>query len=241
MNATTTPAENVDRTPDGRYIVVNGRRWRASDPAIPEKLRAELVEELMRARRLVRSRGDEVRPFVHDAKVALGERGEPWWEPTAEGRRDRARRGSDRSVAARLVEFEEGWAPSRGARRDVSMPEEEVLLEHHAYLDALTRLDDMEIDLVHNHAYHYLPFSLGGRGDVPWVSTLHTPPTPWIESALAARRHGAMRYTTVSAFAAARWVRLPAPPTVVANGIDPGLWPRWPRRPPARVGRAAHS
>lgn len=89
MNASTTPAENVDRTPDGRYIVVNGRRWRASDPAIPEKLRAELVEELMRARRLVRSRGDEVRPFVHDAKVALGERGEPWWDPTAEGRRDR--------------------------------------------------------------------------------------------------------------------------------------------------------
>ena len=80
----------VERTPDGRYVVVDGRRWRASDPAIPERLRAELVAELMRARRLVRTRGDEVRPMVHDAKVALGERGRPWWEePTEEADRER--------------------------------------------------------------------------------------------------------------------------------------------------------
>ena len=80
-----------DRTPDGRWIVVDGRRWRAADPAIPETFRAELVQELMRARREVRSRGDSARPAVHDAKVALGERGDPWWEaPTDEGLRDRA-------------------------------------------------------------------------------------------------------------------------------------------------------
>lgn len=85
-----TDSAGPETTPDGRWIVGGGRRWRATDPAVPEQLRAELVGELMRARRLVRSRGDEVRPFVHDAKVALGERGEPWWEPgTDEGRRDR--------------------------------------------------------------------------------------------------------------------------------------------------------
>ena len=83
-------AEDVERTPDGRYIVVGGRRWRASDTGIPDNLRSELVGELMRARRAVRSRGDEVRPMVHDAKVALGERGEPWWEePSDEGMRAR--------------------------------------------------------------------------------------------------------------------------------------------------------
>lgn len=82
--------EDVERTPDGHHVVVDGRRWRATDSSIPEPLRAELVKELMRARRLVRTRGDEVRPFVHDAKVALGERGEPWWEePSDAGRRDR--------------------------------------------------------------------------------------------------------------------------------------------------------
>lgn len=82
--------EGPERTSDGRWIVVDGRRWRATDPGIPEALRAELVAELMRARRLVRLRGDEVRPFVQDAKVALGERGEPWWEtPSDSGRRER--------------------------------------------------------------------------------------------------------------------------------------------------------
>jgi len=80
--------EDVERTPDGHHIVVNGRKWRASDTAIPDKLRTELVAELMRARRLVGSRGEAARPMVNDAKVALGERGEPWWEqPTVEGRR----------------------------------------------------------------------------------------------------------------------------------------------------------
>ena len=74
-------SDDVERTPDGHHVVVDGRRWRATDTSIPEPLRAELVKELMRARRLVRTRGDEVRPFVQDAKVALGERGRAWWEP----------------------------------------------------------------------------------------------------------------------------------------------------------------
>jgi hypothetical protein len=71
---------------DGHYFVVDGRKWRATDPGIPEPLRVELVAELMDARRAVKSaRGDEdltaaARARVQDAKVALGERGEPWWE-----------------------------------------------------------------------------------------------------------------------------------------------------------------
>ena len=81
---------DVERTPDGRYVVVDGRRWRAGDPGIPDALRAELVAELMAARRAVRSDGDTARPRVQDAKVALGERGEPWWdEPTDDGLRER--------------------------------------------------------------------------------------------------------------------------------------------------------
>lgn len=77
-----------ERTPDGRYIVVNGRRWRASDPGLPEARRQELVDELMSARRTVgaaKRAGDPeaeraARDRVHAAKVALGERGTPWWE-----------------------------------------------------------------------------------------------------------------------------------------------------------------
>jgi hypothetical protein len=79
----------VPHTEDGRYVVVAGRRWRASDPAVPEPLRKELVAELMSARRDVKADPTTARPRVQDAKVALGERGDPWWEPTPEGQRTR--------------------------------------------------------------------------------------------------------------------------------------------------------
>jgi hypothetical protein len=77
-----------ERTPDGRYIVVDGRRWRASDPSLPPERRQALVNELMQARRDVakaRRLQDaelerEARQRVHAAKVALGERGPRWWE-----------------------------------------------------------------------------------------------------------------------------------------------------------------
>ena len=80
--------DGPERTPDGHYVIIDGRRWRATDPSIPEERRKELVSELMSARRAVgaaKRKGDEraereARDRVHAAKVALGERGEPWWE-----------------------------------------------------------------------------------------------------------------------------------------------------------------
>ena len=68
-----------ERTPDGHHVIVNGRKWRATDPNIPDTLRQELVDELMAARRLVRTDPTNARPRVQDAKVALGERGYEWW------------------------------------------------------------------------------------------------------------------------------------------------------------------
>ena len=70
-------------------MLINGRRWRATDPHIPDSLRSELVAELMAARRDVRTDPALARPRVNDAKVALGERGDPWWAPTLRGRRIR--------------------------------------------------------------------------------------------------------------------------------------------------------
>ena len=75
-------------TEDGHHVVVAGRSWRAADPHIPAPLHAELVAELMDARRAVgaaKRAGDltgeqRARRRVGDAKVALGERGAPWWE-----------------------------------------------------------------------------------------------------------------------------------------------------------------
>ena len=74
--------------------MVDGRRWRATDPAIPEVRRAELTRVLMAWRRDVRrTRGTDdestSRAGVQAAKVALGERGTPWWEQSDEQRRAR--------------------------------------------------------------------------------------------------------------------------------------------------------
>ncbi|VEG51229.1 Uncharacterised protein [Mycolicibacterium aurum] len=83
------------KTDDGHYVVIDGRRWRATDPAIPEERRAELTHILMAWRREVRrTRGTDgekaARAGVNAAKVALGERGTPpWWEQTDTQRRQR--------------------------------------------------------------------------------------------------------------------------------------------------------
>lgn len=95
---TVSSGDGLECTEDGRWIVIDGRRWRASDPAIPERFRRELVDELMAACRAVSAacRSDDTeaevaaRHRVRSAKVALGERGQPWWEPPSlAGRRER--------------------------------------------------------------------------------------------------------------------------------------------------------
>jgi len=74
-------------TPDGRYFIVRGRLWRMSDPALDPDRRAELVAELMQARRAMglarrandRAAGAQAKAAVDTAKRGLGERGPPWW------------------------------------------------------------------------------------------------------------------------------------------------------------------
>ncbi|MER6133753.1 hypothetical protein [Streptomyces sp. NPDC001815] len=93
MNAHDTP----QKTPDGHHIIVGGRKWRATDPSLPEDIAARLRRHLMSARRAVRTAttaGDEqaeraARARVHQAKTALGERGTPWWEQSMDQRRQR--------------------------------------------------------------------------------------------------------------------------------------------------------
>jgi hypothetical protein len=85
--------KKVERTEDGRHIVVDGRRWRATNPSLPAEERERLVKELMDARREVgrtlragdREAEAEARRRVHAAKVSLGERGPVWWEEKGDG------------------------------------------------------------------------------------------------------------------------------------------------------------
>ena len=80
--------DHLPSTPDGRYFVHNGILWRCSNPDLDDDTRQRLVNDLMSARRDVgtakRSGADaaerDARGRVHEAKVALGERGPTWWE-----------------------------------------------------------------------------------------------------------------------------------------------------------------
>ena len=89
--------ESPEKTPDGHHVVIDGRKWRATDPSLPEETAARLRKRLMSARRAVQSATTandeqaerEARARVQRAKVALGERGAPWWEQSEEERRRR--------------------------------------------------------------------------------------------------------------------------------------------------------
>jgi hypothetical protein len=78
-------------TLDGRYIVVDGRLWRAANPHLSPDVRQALVNRLMDARRAVKAAlasGDAeqlagARAEVQASKEALGERGAPWWRDGA--------------------------------------------------------------------------------------------------------------------------------------------------------------
>lgn len=75
-------------TPDGRYFVVKNQLWRCTNPALDEEERQRLVADLMAARRAVmaaKASGDPeglkaARAQVHSTKLALGERGQVWWQ-----------------------------------------------------------------------------------------------------------------------------------------------------------------
>ena len=141
-------AETVE---EERTFVVNGRRWRRSDPRIPETLRTELVAELMDARRAVGAAGRQgdqqaqraARARVNDAKVALGERGAPWWEePSVDERaarivatarallRHRAPGTICPSDVARVVGGE-GWRALMPAVRSATYATDELEVRQH--------------------------------------------------------------------------------------------------------------
>ena len=82
------PREPYPRTPDGRYFVARGRLWRCTNPSLTDTERRAHVKALMKARNAVRLAADEAgervaRAAVHEAKVALGERGAVWWDDGA--------------------------------------------------------------------------------------------------------------------------------------------------------------
>jgi len=78
-------------TPDGRYIVIQGRLWRAANPSLPAEAKVRHMRELLNGRRALKAAkvaNDEdaitaARRIIAGAQVGLGERGKVWWKDGA--------------------------------------------------------------------------------------------------------------------------------------------------------------
>jgi glycosyltransferase involved in cell wall biosynthesis len=132
--------------------------------------------------------------------------------------------GSDPRLGVEVLELHRPRL-SEAARNDLSMGPAEWLDEHHAYLDLMLRLADSgDYDVVHNHSLHHLPIAMADMLPMPLVSTLHTPPTPWLESAIQARPTCPVTFAAVSEHTADAWRHLVPDARVVPNGVDVTRW-----------------
>lgn len=135
--------------------------------------------------------------------------------------------GSDPQLGVDLLDLRRPRI-SRAAKADVSMCPDRWLDEHHAYLDLMIRLAgelDGCFDVVHNHSLHHLPLAMAGSMRTPMLATLHTPPTPWLESAVQTGRDCPVTFAAVSEHTATAWSHLLDRVRVVPNGVDVERWP----------------
>lgn len=115
---------------------------------------------------------------------------------------------------------------SRAAQADESMMAPAFLAEHHAYLQFMLAAGRPEClyDVVHNNSLHYLPVAMASTVSMPVLTTLHTPPTPWLESAAQLNRHN-VTFVAVSEYTAKAWRGSVGHVSVIRNGIDLDRWP----------------
>lgn len=132
--------------------------------------------------------------------------------------------GTDPSLGVRVIEAAP-FVSSGAARSDVGAPAESWMREHHAYLDIMLRLvrsGGAEFDVVHNNSLHHLPVAMAPLLDVPMVTTIHTPPVPWLESAALVSPDGCA-WVAVSEHTRRAWQHV-VDGQVVHNGVDTGRW-----------------
>lgn len=140
--------------------------------------------------------------------------------------------GSDPVLASDALEVDP-FDSSDAARADVGAQPESWMKEHHAYLALmmdLARTAGERYDIVHNNSLHHLPVAMSSMLPVPLITTLHTPPTPWLESAI--RLTPSARFAAVSRFTAQQWLGSTRA-EVILNGVDTASWARGPGGPGA--------
>jgi glycosyltransferase involved in cell wall biosynthesis len=114
---------------------------------------------------------------------------------------------------------------SPAARADVASTPQYWMQEHHAYLDLMLGVAQGRhgpFDVVHNNSLHHLPVAMSRAVDVPVVTTLHTPPVAWLESA-AAFASPRSRFVAVSNAVSRAWSHVVESVTI-HNGVDTRFW-----------------
>jgi len=134
-----------------------------------------------------------------------------------------AARGSDGNVK----DFElpgVNWGADAHAATDTSYPEGGREREDAAFIELRRLLVRRRYDVVHNNSLnpHMFP------GDhcpepLPMVTTLHTPELPEMRGAIRAAGKAAGRFAAVSPVTARDW-DIPAPITVIPNGVNVSKW-----------------
>ena len=129
--------------------------------------------------------------------------------------------GSDDSLADTVLTYPHLPRLSEVAALDFQLPEPGFLRDQHAFLWAIDQLitDRADIDVVHNNSLHHLPLVASRAVGLALVTTLHTPPFPWMEVGVALADPRAC-FVAVSNALAAAWTTLRQRPDVIPSGVD---------------------
>lgn len=133
--------------------------------------------------------------------------------------------GSDPALG--VVELQVDALPEHSGRHDVGAPPYVEMAEHHAYLALMLELAGGAgegFDVLHNNSLHHLPVAMARSLPMPMLTTLHTPPLWWLESAVRLDA-GASSFAAVSRFTAASWASI-TDADCVLNGVDISAWPQ---------------
>jgi len=132
--------------------------------------------------------------------------------------------GSDEGLNTRILNATP-FTATAAARNDVAAWPEAWMSEHHAYLTLmleLARTGTSDFDVVHNNSLHHLPIAMATSIDLPMITTLHTPPIPWLESAMQFAPPTSV-FAAVSHATSNAWAQT-IESRVVYNGIDTDRW-----------------